>query len=477
MQMFSFLFFGLTALAYALILIGNKIFVQTSAKVGFGKWVLLCVSYLFVCYADYRFSLVLAVLTLIVWFCAKKDSYIKYGVIAAVLSLAFFKYTNFFAESFSRLVGENDFAALNIIMPLGISFYTFSAISYLVDIRRGKMQVMSLMDVALYLSFFPKITSGPIQRSKDFFEEINRPRDLGWETFSAGIQIFCFGLFKKYVLADRLSVLVDQVYQTPSAFNGITVWLAVFAYSLQIYFDFSGYSDMAVGVAGILDIRLPKNFNLPYLSHNVTELWKRWHISLSSWLQEYLYISLGGNRKGTLRAYLNLIATMVVGGLWHGANWTFIMWGALHGTGLVIHKLWVQLTKSNQKQRGWLCNMVSILITFLFTSLCWVFFRAETIAKAWEILDRLVSFSDGVVHPYVWLFVSALLLLGGSLAAMIHTKSKNLPDGRKNQSFVSGYYPVLDLSKFWNLVLFFAFCGLIISLAYTGGSPFIYGSF
>ncbi|MBR3979386.1 MAG: MBOAT family protein [Oscillospiraceae bacterium] len=477
MQIFSFAFFCLTAAVFCLIFFGNKLLTKNSQKVHYTKWVLLLASYLFVCYADYRFFLVLGALTLIVWLCGKNLRYIKYGVLAAVLSLAFFKYTNFFAASFSRLLGEDDFTALNIIMPLGVSFYTFSAISYLVDIHRGKLQPMPLLDVALYLAFFPKLTSGPIQRGDTFFEQLNRPRSLGWNSFSEGIQIFCFGLFKKIVLADRLSVLVNQVYQTPLAFDAVTVWLAVLAYSLQIYFDFSGYSDMAIGAAKILDIHMPRNFNLPYLAHNVTELWKRWHISLSSWLQEYLYISLGGNRKGKIRAYVNLFATMVIGGLWHGASWTFIVWGALHGGALVVHKLWMLLTKSNEKHHNWLSNLLSISVTFLFTSFCWIFFRAESVNKAFQILGRLFCFGDGVVHLYLWLFIALGGLLVGSIVAAIGAKDGVLPQNRQNQSLVDGYYPILNLSKFWPLVLFFVICGLIICLAYTGGSPFIYGAF
>lgn len=477
MQVFSLLFFCLTAAVFGLIFLGNKICKQDSAKVAVSKWILLIASYLFVCYANYLFCLVLAGLTVIVWFCGKKKSRIKYGVLAAIIALAFFKYTNFFAESFSKLFGKDDFTALNIILPLGISFYTFSAISYLADIHRGKLQAMPLLDVALYLSFFPKITSGPIMRGGEFFEAINKPRNIGWESFSVGIQIFCIGLFKKLVLADRLSVLVDQVYQTPLAFDGVTVWLAVLAYSLQIYLDFSGYSDMAIGVANILDIHLPRNFNLPYLSHNVTELWKRWHISLSSWLQDYLYISLGGNRKGKFRAYVNLFATMVIGGLWHGANWTFIIWGSLHGAALIVHKLWTRLTKSNERQNSLPARITSILITFVFTSFCWIFFRAESLSKALDIIGRLFCFGDGIVHMYLWLVIGVAVLLIGSMAAILAAKDRTLPQNRQNQSYVNGYYPILNLKKFWHLVAFFVFCGLIVCLAYTGGSPFIYGTF
>lgn len=300
MRMISLAFAALTAAAFIGILLWSKLAKSDHAKAAGAKWLLLTASYVFVCWADVQFALVLALLTVVTWFCGKDGKRGKLGILAALLALAYFKYTGFFLDSFYRLLGKADSRALEILLPLGISFYSFSAISYLVDISRGKVASRPLPDVALYLSFFPKLTSGPIQRSDDFFRQLDAPRQVGWNSFSRGVQIFCFGLFKKLVLADRLSVFVNQVYAAPKAFDSLTVLLAVLAYSLQIYFDFSGYSDMAIGAAEILDIHLPRNFNLPYLSHNVTEFWKRWHITLSSWLQDYLYIPLGGNRRARL---------------------------------------------------------------------------------------------------------------------------------------------------------------------------------
>ncbi len=477
MQMISFVFFAFAAAIFVAIYLCNKLLKTDARKVSATKWILLAASYLFVAYADLRFALVLAALTVIVWLCAKNKKHIKYGVIASVLALAFFKYTNFFADSFCKLFGKDDYNALNIILPLGISFYTFSAISYLVDVLRGKTEARGLTDVALYLAFFPKITSGPIQRSQDFFSQLDAPRSIGWSSFSTGIQIFLFGMFKKLVLADRLSVFVNQVFDTPLAFGGMTVLLAVLAYAMQIYFDFSGYSDMAVGVARILDIHLPRNFNLPYLSHNVTELWKRWHISLSSWLQEYLYISLGGNRKGVVRTYINLIITMVIGGIWHGPSWNYIIWGLLHGVALAVHKLWVQKTGSAKKEHSTLSNVLSTLLTFGFTCLCWVFFRADSFEKAMQVLGQIFCFRSGVQHLYLWLFFALVVFIGCCIAAVISSRGRPLPENKINQCFVDAYYPKLDLTKFWHLVLFFVFCGLIICLAYTGGSPFIYGAY
>ena len=260
-------------------------------------------------------------------------------------------------------------------------------------------------------------------------------------------------------------------------FGSLTVALAAFAYSLQIYFDFSGYSDMAIGTAKILGFDLPRNFNLPYLAHNVTELWKRWHINLSAWLQEYLYISFGGNRKGKARTYLNLFLTMVIGGLWHGANWTYLIWGALHGLALAVHKVWMTLTHSAEKKHKTLSNLLSIAITFLFTTICWIFFRADSLEHALRILGRIFAFCGGLEQPYLWFFVGLVVLIACSIAALLRSKAAKSALKKQNFSFVDGYYPLLDLKKFRHLLLFFVFCGLILCLAYTGGSPFIYGNY
>ncbi len=335
------------------------------------------------------------------------------------------------------------------------------------------------MDVALYLAFFPKITSGPIQHSSDFFNELGKKRLVGWSTFAPGIQIFVFGLFKKIVLADRLSVFVNQVYATPLAFGSLTVFLATIAYSFQIYFDFSGYSDMAIGIAKILGVNLPRNFNLPYLAHNVTELWKRWHITLSIWLQDYLYISLGGNRQGKVRTYTNLILTMVIGGIWHGANWTYIIWGLLHGLALAVHKVWMAITGSSSKKNSALANVLSICVTFLFTTFCWVFFRAESISQAILIIRRIFSFEDGLEQPYFWLIIALIVMIVASVIAYVKSKKNGVQNNpqKTNVSIVEGYYPLVDLTSFWGLVVFFVFCGTLLCLAYTGGSPFIYGNY
>ena len=474
MQFFSIPFFLLVAVIFVAIKIIGCVIKSEKVRIVTSNIILLFASYIFIIYADYRFAIALLLLTISTWLFAKNTKTIALGVVIALGSLCFFKYTNFFIESFAKIFG-NDFTALNLIVPIGVSFYTFSAISYLVDIKRKKVEPASFFDVALYLSFFPKLTSGPIQRSKDFLSQIHSDRNIGLKTFSVGIQIFVFGLFKKIVLADRLSVFVNQVFDTPKVFSWFTVLLGVIAYSFQIYFDFSGYSDMAIGVAKILGFDLPRNFNLPYVSHNVTELWKRWHISLSSWLQEYLYISLGGSRKGKFRTYLNLILTMVLGGIWHGANWTYVFWGLLHGLALAVHKVWMNLTSSANKKSTKIGSLISIAVTFAFTSFCWIFFRADSFSKAVDVIAQIVNFSDGVTQPYFWLIFSLVVYVVALLVAK--KKGKSEQTKKMNLSTMEGVYPIMDLSKTWCLTLFFVFLGLVVLFAYTGGSPFIYGNY
>ena len=474
--MTSLSFFALVGVAFLLSYIFFKAIKDDRTAALASNIVLLVLSYIFVIYIDYRFALVLMGLTLVTWLCAKKTKLIPPGIILSLCALAFFKYTDFFIGSFAKIIG-NDHNALNIILPLGISFYTFSAISYLIDVRRKKVEPQGFLNVALYLSFFPKLTSGPIQRSGDFIKQANSRRVVGAKMFAPGIQIFVFGLFKKLVLADRLSVFVDQVFKTPNAFGSLTLFLGAIAFTLQIYLDFSGYSDMAIGVAKILGFDFPRNFNLPYIAHNVTELWKRWHMTLSSWLMDYLYIPLGGSRKGKVRTYINLILTMVIGGVWHGANWTFMIWGLLHGIALALHKVWMKVTKSREKAHHWIGTAISVLLTFLFTAFCWIFFRSDSISSACNYISGMFSFRSGLEQPYLWLFVDILLLAICTAVAVVRSKKKGLKAKHKNMSFADGFYPIFDLTKFRGLVAFFVIAGLILCLAYTGGNPFIYGNF
>jgi len=321
---------------------------------------LLAASYIFCGWTDWRFALLLILLTVLTYIAAigiKSGKYktlsIILGVVSPVAVLAFFKYFNFFIDSFNYLAGT-EFRLLYIILPVGISFYIFQTLAYVIDVYRGHAEVThSFVKYALHIAFFPKLISGPLVKTSEFMAQLEENRNISLDNVKVGLQIFIFGLFKKIVLADNLTVFVDQVYLSPTVYHSVTIILAVISYSIQIYLDFSGYSDMAVGCARCLGYDLPRNFNMPYVSKNVTEFWKRWHISLSEWLQQYLYISLGGNRKGNIRTYLNLLITMTLGGLWHGANWTFVFWGFLHGVGVAVNSIFMKkeqkTTKENQQ--------------------------------------------------------------------------------------------------------------------------------
>lgn len=438
---------------------------------------LLIASYIFYGWWDWRFCFLMLFLTIIAYLSAKLMTNMKYrkisiwvGVVVPLIVLAFFKYANFFLSSFRMAFGINNLHSLNIILPVGISFYTFQSMSYTIDVYRGTIKPASFLDVALYVSFFPQLVAGPIVKAKDFLPQLKTERKVTLKNLETGIQIFVFGMFKKIVLADRLSVFVDDVFAAPNAFSSITVILGVAAYALQIYFDFSGYSDMAIGCAKCLGYNLQRNFNLPYLSKNPTEFWKRWHISLSTWLQEYLYISLGGNRKGTIRTYLNLMVTMLLGGLWHGASWTFVVWGGLHGLALCIHKMYLKYGKTKRNLPG----IVSVVLNTFFVSICWIFFRAENFETAMCIIRKIFCWSTGINQIYTWLFFAVGIEVLYSVWCKNRSKVLESSDTR---FLLNAHYFHHDLNTVKGLCLFFLEIMAVIGFAYTGGSPFIYFQF
>ena len=429
---------------------------------------LLVASYFFYGYWDWRFCFLLLLVTICAYFSAlfvHRKGALVLGIVFPLTVLGFFKYFNFFLDSFAALVNRN-IGILQIILPVGISFYTFQALSYVIDVKRGKIESeRSFVRLALYISFFPQLVAGPIVKAADFLPQLKEDRRITLKNLENGLQFIVFGLFKKIVLADQLSVFVDDVFSRPAAFHWFTIVLAVISYSVQIYFDFSGYSDMAVGCAKCLGYDFLPNFNLPYISENVTVFWKRWHISLSSWLKEYLYIPLGGNRKGSVRRYINLMITMLLGGLWHGANWTFVFWGALHGMALCIDKILYK-----EKEKNILERIFDVTGTFLFVSFTWIFFRAENFSKAWQVIRGIICLQNGIFQPYAWSFVAIGVMGISTIAAIIHSKK------RKNHEIV-GFVPILDLNTVSGLTLFFLACGLVLCLAFTGESPFVYFQF
>lgn len=425
---------------------------------------LLVASYFFYGWWDWRFCFLILFVTVISYIASLKVNSKFWRVLGVALPLAvlgIFKYFNFFVSSFCSLFGLDASGIIRIILPVGISFYTFQSLSYVIDVIRGKQKPVSFLDLALYISFFPQLVAGPVVKAGDFMPQLKEDRLITRKAAERGIQIFIFGLFKKIVLADRLSMFVDEVFNAPTAFATPTILLAIFSYSLQIYLDFSGYSDMAIGSAKILGYDFLPNFNVPYLSQNLTEFWKRWHISLSTWLQEYLYFPLGGNRKGKVRTYINLMLTMVLGGLWHGANWTFVLWGALHGAGLCVHKFITRnKVKGAPSKKFFFTRGLCILSTYLFVCLCWVFFRAQNISTALIVLRHALTWQSGIQHWYIWSFF-AILCVG--IATLI-SKGK-------------GFYPIFSLNTVKGWFILFFVLGLTLGLAYVGDNPFIYFQF
>ncbi|MBQ9848170.1 MAG: MBOAT family protein [Clostridia bacterium] len=338
--------------------------------------------------------------------------------------------------------------------------------SYVIDVKREKIPAeKSFIKLALYVSFFPQLVAGPIVKASEFLPQLKEDRRITLKNLEFGIQLMLFGLVKKIVIADHLSVFVDDVFNTPAAFSWISIVLAVISYSIQIYFDFSGYSDIAIGCAKCFGYDFYPNFNMPYISENVTVFWRRWHISLSTWLKEYLYIPLGGNRKGKARQYLNLFITMLLGGLWHGANWTFVFWGALHGGALCIDKLIPK--KKNQKT---IFRILNAFVTFLFVSFAWIFFRADSFSNAWSIIKGIFTLQDGIIQPFFWTFVAIAVVCIGTLVAIIRAK-------KRNEYEINGFYPIFNLNSVLGLTILFIVCGLIIGFAFTGEHPFVYFQF
>jgi alginate O-acetyltransferase complex protein AlgI len=322
--------------------------------------------------------------------------------------LFFFKYANFFLASMEdtlhALGSDSSLPVLQIILPVGISFYTFEAINYTVDVYRRKVPAeRDLASFMLFITFFPHLVAGPIVRARDFLPQIRRRKRWDWDRMQVGVQYFLMGLVKKQAIADRMALYADPVFNDPRQFSSGAVWLAVLAYALQIYCDFSGYTDMALGAAHMLGYKLAKNFNMPYLATNISEFWRRWHMSLSSWLRDYLFIPLGGSRGSTWQTSRNLLITMTLGGLWHGASWTFVVWGLMHGLLLIVHRG----LQSVYKRHTWVDRVLQSIpgtvlrvgLTFSGVALGWVFFRATTFGVAAEIVQRLAIPHAGLPSP------------------------------------------------------------------------------
>ena len=380
-------------------------------------WLLLAASFYFYAFVSPWLACLIFVSTFLDYFLAHGIERLKaagwrrllvgVSVTANLSLLCYFKYTNFFLSSLQHALhaggARTSIPLMNILAPIGISFYTFEAINYIVDVYRGRVRAeRNLANFMLFILFFPHLVAGPIVRARDFLPQIRRRKRWDWLRVQLGVRFFLMGLFKKWVVADRMALFSDPVFAQPGSYGAIACWMAVLAYALQIYCDFSGYTDMAIGTAHLLGYRLAKNFDMPYLSANVSEFWRRWHISLSTWLRDYLFIPLGGSRGSRWQTFRNLLIVMTLGGLWHGASWTFVAWGLLHGLLLITHRTFQDFCKPRPRLtallQSWPGTTARVACTFLCVSLCWVFFRAQSFRVATRMLGGLVR-SHGDPSP------------------------------------------------------------------------------
>jgi len=390
------------------------------------KIILLVASWIFYGWWDTRFVLLLILSAILNWGAARlilaadekpwlRKAWLVLGVAANLTILGFFKYYGFFMvqlEALLRLAGwERDLAIMQVVLPVGISFFTFQGMSYLIDIYRRQTAPAALLDMTLLMSFFPHLVAGPIVRASHLVPQFERVPEMTRGMAAMGIALIVWGLFKKAVIASELATgLVDTVFFDPSAHGSLDLIAAAYGYAVQIYCDFSAYSDMAIGIAALLGYRFPHNFNQPYRAASLQDFWRRWHISLSSWLRDYLYVSLGGSHHGLRRLCFSLMATMLLGGLWHGASWNFVIWGAIHGSVLVAERLWREYRpKSWRPLPAWL----DILVTFHIVLLGWIFFRAASFGDALAFLGGVAgrgapAVSTAMLTP----MLLALILLG-----------------------------------------------------------------
>ena len=358
------------------------------------------------------------------------------GIIANLSLLGYFKYADFFIENFNFLSSTN-IQPLNLLLPLAISFFTFQQIAYLVDSYKGLTKEYDFLNYALFVTFFPQLIAGPIVHHKEMMPQFASTHNLvkKYKNIALGLFIFSIGLFKKVVIADTFAVLATNGFDNAATLNLIEAWITSLSYTFQLYFDFSGYTDMAIGAALLFNIKLPINFNSPYKALNIQDFWRRWHITLSRFLRDYVYIPLGGNKISSFRTYSNLLATFVIGGLWHGAGWTFVFWGFLHGVALVIHRAW-----SNLGFKMW--NWLAWLITFNFVNIAWVFFRAKEWDDAIKVLNSMFGL-DNIVLP---------LALKNKLAFL---ESYNIEFGLWLNAIAGDRYTILWIFLGFVIVLFF----------------------
>jgi alginate O-acetyltransferase complex protein AlgI len=437
---------------------------------------LLCCSYLFYAAWDWRFLSLIFISTIVDYIVGLRLAAVsdevrrRYWVTLSVVTnlglLGIFKYFNFFVDSLADLLAfiglPAPMSTLSIVLPVGISFYTFQTMSYSIDIYRNRLSpTRDLLDLALFVGFFPQLVAGPIIRARVFLPQLEGLKSLANVNIRSALVLFLVGFFKKACVSDNIAPFVDSFFASPESFTAASAWIATLLYAAQIYCDFSGYSDMAIACARLLGFEFGVNFNFPYLATSIREFWRRWHISLSTWLRDYLYISLGGNRGPAWFVYRNLMLTMLLGGLWHGAAWNFVIWGGLHGLALSVHRLWVDLPIRDRipvavrSTLGW-------ALTFYWANLTWIFFRAPDLSSAIDVTRSFVLLQDlgpDSLDPRLWILLAGLAML--HVAGFLSLRSswwQRLP----SWAFATGYGVLAAIA---------------LGLVQTETQPFIYFQF
>jgi alginate O-acetyltransferase complex protein AlgI len=406
----------------------------------------------------------------------KRKLFLVASLIANIGVLAVFKYYNFINDNITALVHgvgwKNPIPYLSILLPVGLSFHTFQAMSYTIEVYRGHQKAERHFGIySLYVMFYPQLVAGPIERPQNLLHQFYEKHSFDYQRVSDGLKMMLWGLFKKLVIADRLAIYVNSVYGYPDLHSGISLLIATIFFSFQIYCDFSAYSEIAIGAAKVMGFKLMTNFNRPYFSKSIAEFWKRWHISLSTWFKDYLYISLGGNKVSIPRWYFNLFFVFLVSGLWHGANWTFIIWGALNGFYLVAALVTKPLTDKIGKATGLskatkLNSFFQILSTFALASFAWIFFRANTVSDAFSIVKKIFSFKGPVFMDNMSAFIYCLFGIVFLLAAEF------------KKEYYHGSFTIMNHQN--RLVRHFAYAALILLILVIGvfdGGQFIYFQF
>ena len=462
------------------------------------KWILLLLaSYYF--YMSWKFEYIFLMLfsTIINYLIAlamekeeiriKRKKYLYLSLILNIGILFVFKYFNFFIDSINGLVSISNIKisipAIGLVLPMGISFYTFQTLSYTIDVYKGDIKAEKNFGIfALYISFFPQLVAGPIERADRLLPQFYNKHEFNYDNVTNGLKRMTWGFFKKIVIADRIAVMVNTVYNDPTQYKGLPLIIATIAFAIQIYCDFSGYSDIAIGSAKIMGFTLMENFKRPYFSKSISEFWKRWHISLSSWFRDYLYIPLGGNRVKISRAYFNLFITFLISGLWHGANWTFVLWGAIHGAYLVLgkmlspyRKMMVKITRIDKLP--FIYKTIQIIITNILVGFAWIFFRANTINDAIYIIKNLfvnftkefnistiinILFNMGLNNIDTLIILLSVVIL--FIVSVLQRKESILKK-------LSNMPLIIRYSLYYGILIY------IIFFSYIGNSEFIYFQF